>query len=65
MRVGVEFKGGREEQKCNWGHGNVMNRHRSIMWAWVHGLFECILGHGKVITKLTIYLFMNGLWLLL
>ena len=31
--------------------------------AWLHGLVQYILGHGKVITKLMINPFVNGLQL--
>ena len=50
-----------KEQKSNRWHGNAMSRHRSVMGAWLYGY--CILGHGKVVTKLLINPFMNGLWL--
>ena len=49
------------EQKRNLGHGNATSRHRSVMGAWLNGLLECILRHGKVITKLMINLFVNML----
>ena len=42
-----------------------MSRHRSVMGAWLHGLLEYILGNGKVITKLMIDPFVNGLWLVI
>ena len=44
--------GERKEQKCNWGRGNVMSRHIPVTGEWPQGLPQCILGHGKVITKL-------------
>ena len=31
--------------------------------AWLHGEIECVLGHGKLITKRMINLFMNELQL--
>ena len=36
------------------GHGYTTSRHRRITRAWLHGLVECNLGLGKVITKLMI-----------
>ena len=42
-----------------------MSRHRSVMEAWLHGLLECVFGYEKVITKLMINPFVNGLRLVL
>ena len=46
--------------------GGVTGNSKSItggMASSVHILLECILGHGKLITKLLINPFVNGLWL--
>ena len=40
-----------------------MDTCRILMEPWIHGLLECILGHGKVIAKLMINTFVNRLWL--
>ena len=66
-RVGVEVLTGvhwsvtLKEQKCTWWLGNATSRYRCVTGAWLHGLLECTLGHGKVITKLMINPFVNGL----
>ena len=33
-----------KEQKCNWGHENAMNKHRSVTGAWFPGLLERVFG---------------------
>ena len=51
------------EEVYTWDHGNAMNSRKIVTEAWLPGLLECILGHGKVITKLMINQFVNGLYL--
>ena len=41
----------------------VTSGHRSIPGAWLHGFLECILGHGKIITKLMINPFVSRILL--
>ena len=53
-----------KEEKWEWVHGNT-SRRTGATGAWLHGLLECGLGHGKVITKLMINPFVNGIRLVL
>ena len=42
-----------------------MSGHKSVTVAWLHGLIDCILGHGKGIPKLLIKMFVNGMRLVI
>ena len=53
---------GNNKSVTAWGNGRARSRHRSVTWAWLHNLLECILGHGKLITTLMNNTFMNRLY---